>query len=88
MEADFRKHDGGFMSRKFWVVLGSMGLVLLAGFKVPAAAVSAVVSGIVSIALVYVGGNTASRWVMTRDGAPLSASALSQTDPSRKDQAQ
>ena len=82
----FRQHDGGFKSRKFVAFVFTVAAVLLAGKWVAVAAVSAVVSGLVTLAAIYIGGNTATRYVMTRDGAPLSAAAQaeSKTEPQKK----
>lgn len=55
--------DNGVKSRKLWFSAGTSLLIALAALFVPAALFAEVVMGLVSICAIYVGGNTATRWV-------------------------
>lgn len=67
---NFREHDGGNKSRKLWYCAGTAVLICAAGLLCPAAAVAEVVTGLVVVCSIYVGGNTATRWVVGKTGGP------------------
>ena|ERR1019366_3198350 len=54
--------DGGFGSRKLLFALFSSVLVLIASRIAPIATIGEVVTGLVAICGIYVGGNTVVRW--------------------------
>jgi hypothetical protein len=54
--------DGGYRSRKLWVTVFAMLVVLVAGYLSPAATLPEVVAGIVSLCGIYVTGNTVGKW--------------------------
>ncbi len=53
-------------SRKLWFSAFALLLILASGWILPEAAVGDVVAGLVSVTAVYVGGNTAVKWVLGR----------------------
>jgi hypothetical protein len=75
-----RTEDGGMASRKMWFAGAIALLVIVAAKVLPEAAVGDAVMGLVSVCAIYVGGNTATKWVLGR--APgLTAAPASKTDP-------
>lgn len=59
--------DGGARSRKLWFAAGTSFLIVGASLFVPAVAFAEVVTGLISVCAIYVGGNTAAKWVMNRN---------------------
>jgi hypothetical protein len=58
---DFFK-DGGYKSRKLWLAILAMLLIILSTLICPAVTITDVVAGIVAIVTVYMGGNAVSKW--------------------------
>lgn len=63
--------DGGFMSRKLWTTLFSMillaaGALLCDKFPGMVSAYPSLCGAVVSLAAIYIGGNTATKWVVGR----------------------
>jgi hypothetical protein len=62
------ENDGGFKSRKLWLVLFAMALnfgsfILLGKFPAIAAEYSTLVSSVVALVAVYTGGNAATKHI-------------------------
>ncbi len=53
-------------SRKMWLAVAIAVLVVVAAKVLPEATVGDAVMGLVSVCAIYVGGNTATKWVLGR----------------------
>lgn len=73
---DFLK-DGGYKSRKFWLCVITMVLVVAAAWVCPAPALESVIMGIVTVFTVYLGGNTVNRW----NSGKIVAQAINNKEP-------
>ena len=58
-----------WLSRKLFFALASAGAILAAGKWLQVVALPEVVAGLVAVAAIYIGGNTASRWIDVKGGA-------------------
>lgn len=54
--------DGGYKSRKFWLTLITMALMVVASFVCPMTALPEIIMGVGTVYAVYLGGNTVNRW--------------------------
>ena len=58
---DFFK-DGGYRSRKLWLAVFAIIMIVAVPHLCPAVTITDVVAGIVAVVTVYMGGNAVSRW--------------------------
>jgi len=63
MEQDAIEKDGGAKSRKLWFSGATSALVIIASLFVPSAVFGEVVTGLITVCGIYVGGNAATRWI-------------------------
>jgi hypothetical protein len=69
--------DGGYKSRKFWLCIITMALMVAASHICPAAALPEVIMGVGTVFTVYLGGNTVNRW----NSGKIVAQAINQQSP-------
>ena len=62
MDREIFLKDGGYKSRKFWLAVIAMVLIIVSSLICPTVSITDIVAGIVAICTVYVGGNAVTRW--------------------------
>lgn len=58
--------DSGIKSRKLWFCAATSFSIVVSGLIIPAAVLSEVVMGLISVCGIFVGGNAATKWITTR----------------------
>ena len=77
--------DGGYKSRKFWLAIIAMGILLVAGKFTPTATLPEIVAGIVALYTVYATGNVIARFNSSKLLVPVEDTAEDPTKDPTKD---
>jgi hypothetical protein len=79
--------DGGVKSRKLWFAAGTSILIVIASKILPEAVLGEAITGIVSTCAIYVGGNTATRWIGAKSIVGSAIASVTQGSPAAPGQA-